>query len=136
MHAEPVVQVGIYRSQLQGPAVAAFRAGPVPFERFQDHAHGGIGIGQTRVQIKRAFRRVCKAKTNERVLMVTCFIVLAGHWLDLYLMVLPPVLKGASPSFGVSEVGRILLQFGIGHMACWPVFMNDVNLDQELPQAV
>ena len=76
-----------------------------------------------------------KAKTNERVPMVACFIVLAGHWLDLYLMVLPPVLKGASPSFGVSEAGGILLQFGLGHMACWPVFMKNVNPDQELPQA-
>ncbi|MBK8573601.1 MAG: hypothetical protein IPN91_13455 [Holophagaceae bacterium] len=76
-----------------------------------------------------------KAKTNERVLMVACFTVLAGHWLDLYLMVLPPVLKGAAPGFGFSEAGGILLQFGVGHMACWPVFMKDVNPDQELPQA-
>lgn len=75
-----------------------------------------------------------KAKTNESVLMVACFIVLIGHWLDLYLMVLPPVLKGAAPAFGASEAGGILLQFGLGHMACWPVFMKNVDPAQELPQ--
>ena len=75
-----------------------------------------------------------KSKTSETVLMVTCFIVLAGHWLDLYLMIMPPVLKGAAPFFGLSEVGGILLLFGLGHLACWPVFMKDVNPEQEVPQ--
>lgn len=76
-----------------------------------------------------------KAKTSERVLLVACFTVLTGHWLDLYLMVMPPVLQGAPPSPGLSEAGGILLQFGLGHMACWPIFMKNVNPDQELPQA-
>lgn len=75
-----------------------------------------------------------KAKTNEFILIVACATVLVGHWLDLYLMVLPPVLKGAIPAFGFSELGGILLQFCLGHMACWPVFMKNVDPLQELPQ--
>ncbi len=76
-----------------------------------------------------------KAKTNETVLLATCTILLAGRWLDLYLQIMPPVLQGGSPGFGASELGGILLQLGLGHMACWPVFMKDVNPAQELPQA-
>lgn len=76
-----------------------------------------------------------KAKTNETVLLVTCAILLAGRWLDLYLQVLPPVLRGGNPGFGLPEVGGILLQLGLGHLACWPVFMKDANPAQELPRA-
>ncbi|MBI4911909.1 MAG: hypothetical protein HY823_04155 [Acidobacteria bacterium] len=75
-----------------------------------------------------------KAKTNENILIATCATLLVGRWVDLYLNVMPAVLKGATPSFGVAEVGGILLQFCLGHMACWPVFMKDANPDQELPQ--
>jgi len=75
-----------------------------------------------------------KAKTSEPVLIIACSIVLVGHWLDLYLCIMPPILKGGSPAFGFSEVGGILLQFCLGHMACWPVFMKNVDPLQELPQ--
>lgn len=75
-----------------------------------------------------------KAKTSERVLLVACFTVLVGHWLDLYLCIMPPVLKGATPAFGFSEAGGILLQFCLGHMACWPVFMKHADPGQEVPQ--
>lgn len=75
-----------------------------------------------------------RSKTNEFILLVACASVLVGHWLDLYLMVLPPVLKGAVPAFGFSEVGGILLQFCLGHMACWPVFMRNEDPLQAVPQ--
>ena len=75
-----------------------------------------------------------KSKTNEFILLAACASVLVGHWLDLYLMVMPPVLKGATPAFGFAEIGGILLQFCLGHMACWPVFMKNVDPLQELPQ--
>lgn len=75
-----------------------------------------------------------KAKTNETVLLATCAILLAGRWLDLYLQIMPPVLQERPLGFGLPELGGILLQLGLGHMACWPVFMKDVNPAQELPQ--
>ncbi len=75
-----------------------------------------------------------ESKTQEQVLLVTCFIILAGHWLDLYLQFMPPVLQGGNPRFGFAEVGGILLQFALGHMACWPVFMKDVDPGQEIPR--
>jgi hypothetical protein len=75
------------------------------------------------------------AKTNETVLLSTCAILLAGRWLDLYLQIMPPVLVGGAPAFGLPELGGILLQLGLGHLACWPAFMKDVNPAQELPQA-
>jgi hypothetical protein len=76
-----------------------------------------------------------KAKTNETVLLATCALLLAGRWLDLYLQIMPPVLRGLGPAFGPAELGGILLQLGLGHLACWPVFMKDANPAQELPQA-
>jgi hypothetical protein len=76
-----------------------------------------------------------KAKTNEAVLLSACAILLAGRWLDLYLQIMPPVLRGGAPAFGLPELGGILLQLGIGHLACWPVFMKDVSPAQELPRA-
>ncbi len=39
-----------------------------------------------------------KAKCNERVLLTACVVVLLGHWLDLYLMVIP--VFGGAPVFG------------------------------------
>lgn len=74
------------------------------------------------------------AKKHETLLLVTCFIILAGHWVDLYLSIMPPVLKGVVPVFGFSEIGGILLQFSLGHIACWPVFMKDMDPGQEVPQ--
>jgi hypothetical protein len=76
-----------------------------------------------------------KAKTREGVLLATCAILLAGRWLDLYLQIMPPVLHGLAPAFGPAELGGILLQLGLGHLACWPVFMKDADPAQELPRA-
>ncbi|HXG94651.1 MAG TPA: nitrate/nitrite transporter [Blastocatellia bacterium] len=47
-----------------------------------------------------------KAKRNESWLMTACIIVLAGHWLDLYLMILPT--SGASWMIGVVDVALVL----------------------------
>lgn len=38
------------------------------------------------------------AKRNERLLLAACVVVLAGHWLDLYTMVIP--IFGGAPVFG------------------------------------
>ena len=43
------------------------------------------------------------AKRNETVLLNVCLVLIVGRWLDLYLMVLPP-LVGNEPKFGVLEV--------------------------------
>ena len=43
-------------------------------------------------------------KRNRRVLATVCVVVLLGRWLDLYLMILPPVL-GDAPGLGLSEAG-------------------------------
>ncbi len=60
-----------------------------------------------------------KAKQNETVLLWAIVILAAGHWLDLYLLVFPPLTKGAAPTFGLPELGGILLTLGIGHLAVW-----------------
>jgi len=75
-----------------------------------------------------------KAKDNETILLIASFIVLTGHWLDVYLMVMPPVMKGVLPPFGFAELGGILIQFSLGHMACWPVFMKNADPGQTLPE--
>lgn len=75
-----------------------------------------------------------RAKAQEGMLLMASFIILVGHWLDLYLQFMPPVLRGANPSFGFAEIGGVLVQFGLGHMACWPVFMKHVDPAQELPR--
>ena len=51
------------------------------------------------------------AKRNRRVLAAVALVVLAGRWLDLYLMILPPF-TGGSPAIGVWEIG--LLAGGAG----------------------
>ncbi|HJV90718.1 MAG TPA: hypothetical protein VJ623_10465 [Holophagaceae bacterium] len=60
-----------------------------------------------------------RAKQDETVLIWAAVILLAGHWLDLYLMVFPPLTKGAPPVFGLAEIGGILLTLGFGHLAVW-----------------
>ena len=42
------------------------------------------------------------AKCNPRVLRIVCLLLLAGHWLDLYMLIMPET--GASPRFGFPEV--------------------------------
>lgn len=54
-----------------------------------------------------------RAKRNGKVLARISLLLLAGHWLDLYLMVRPPLAAGATPPFGLAEAGSLLLMAGI-----------------------
>ncbi len=46
------------------------------------------------------------AKRSESVMMKVAIVVLIGRWVDLYVMIFPPVVKGG-PVFGVWEVAAI-----------------------------
>jgi Ni/Fe-hydrogenase subunit HybB-like protein len=76
-----------------------------------------------------------KAKEHEGILALASLLALAGHWLDVYLMVIPPVMGGVFPPVGLPELGGLLLQFGLAHMVCWPVFVHRVDPDQAVPLA-
>lgn len=52
------------------------------------------------------------AKRSWRVMVRISLVVLAGRWLDLYLMVLPP-LVGDQPACGWPELGGLLLVVGL-----------------------
>lgn len=58
-----------------------------------------------------------KAKQDETVLIWASVILLVGHWLDLYVLVFPAM--GRTPSFGMAELGGILVTLGFGHLAVW-----------------
>ncbi|MBK8727325.1 MAG: hypothetical protein IPL96_15130 [Holophagaceae bacterium] len=61
-----------------------------------------------------------KAKDLESMMLWAGAVVLAGHWLDLYLMIFPPLTGGAAPKLGLPELGGILFTLGLGHLAVWP----------------
>ena len=48
------------------------------------------------------------AKRSPYIMSRVCIVVLLGHWLDLYLMVMPAV-KGGSAIPGLLELGGVLL---------------------------
>ncbi|NLY00099.1 MAG: hypothetical protein GXY83_28705 [Rhodopirellula sp.] len=52
------------------------------------------------------------AKRNWRVMVRISLVILAGRWLDLYLMILPP-LAGTYPAYGFAELGGLLLVAGL-----------------------
>jgi hypothetical protein len=52
------------------------------------------------------------AKRSWRVMVRISLVILAGRWLDLYLMVLPP-LAGDQPACGFAELGGLLLIAGL-----------------------
>lgn len=52
------------------------------------------------------------AKKNPGVLMKVAVIVLLGRWLDLYLMILPPV-SGARPEISAWEIGAAMGMVGV-----------------------
>ncbi|MBU2047157.1 MAG: polysulfide reductase NrfD, partial [Bacteroidetes bacterium] len=49
--------------------------------------------------------RDAKRKTN--MLLVVCIILLCGHWLDYYIMIMPGTL-GEAAGFGIIEIGTII----------------------------
>jgi hypothetical protein len=78
------------------------------------------------------------AKRNPGVLVKVAVVVLAGRWLDLYLMILPP-LAGTTPPFGVWEVGLtigglglFLLVFNRAMRQAAPVPLRDPHLMESL----
>ncbi|GJQ21972.1 MAG: membrane protein [Bacteroidia bacterium] len=52
------------------------------------------------------------AKRSEGVLLRVSIVVLVGHWIDLFWMILPTFMPG-SPSFSIWELGPIVLAAGL-----------------------
>ncbi|MDP6853684.1 MAG: quinol:cytochrome C oxidoreductase [Candidatus Marinimicrobia bacterium] len=64
-----------------------------------------------------------KTKRSEKYLLIASALVLSGHWIDLYLMIFPPLI-GSVPVFGLLEAGTVL---GIAGVLCWAVFSTLSN---------
>ena len=56
------------------------------------------------------------AKCNSAVMFKVALVCLAGRWLDLYLMIMPPLVGGV-PLFGCCEAGMLMLLIGAGGSA-------------------
>jgi len=76
-------------------------------------------------------------KRNPSIMLAVSVVVLVGHWLDLYLMIMPE--HFAQPVFGVLEVGLLLFALGGGLWAFFialqrkPVMpQNDPYLEESL----
>jgi hypothetical protein len=52
------------------------------------------------------------AKRQMIMLKIVCIVVLIGHWMDFYLMIMPGTLRGDS-GFGLMELGTLLVFLGI-----------------------
>lgn len=63
------------------------------------------------------------AKRNPGILLEVCWTILAGRWVDLYLMIFPP-LVGDTPVFGVWEVGFLLGTGGVFFLALFRAFRS------------
>jgi len=84
--------------------------------------------------------RACKR--NDRTMFQVALLLLIGHWLDLFIMVMPATVASATPSFGVWEIGPVA---GIIALFFRIVFntlskhsltpINDPYLVESLPQA-
>ena len=53
-----------------------------------------------------------RTKRNPTILLEVCWTILAGRWVDVYLMIFPP-LVGSNPVFGFWEVGFLLGVWGV-----------------------
>jgi hypothetical protein len=62
-----------------------------------------------------------RSKKNPSVLLEVSWTILAGRWVDLYLMIFPP-LVGSNPVFGVWEVGFLLGTGGVFSLALFRAF--------------
>jgi hypothetical protein len=63
---------------------------------------------------------------NTSILIVVAFIILFGHWLDVYLMVMPGTMQGNS-SIGFMEIGTFLLFLGL-FIFVTATFLQKANL--------
>ncbi len=77
------------------------------------------------------------AKRNERVLLSVCFVVLAGRWLDLFLIIMPETV--GAPSIGWIEVlmpigfaAALLFLFALGLSRASLTPINDPYLKESL----
>ena len=61
-----------------------------------------------------------RAKRSSSILLEVCWTILAGRWVDLYLMIFPP-LVGEHPVFGVWEAGFLLGTGGVFFLALFRV---------------
>lgn len=51
-------------------------------------------------------------KRNDKIMLYMAVVILLGHWLDLYIMVMPTVF-GEMPTFGIWEIGPMLAVLSI-----------------------
>ena len=63
------------------------------------------------------------AKRSSSILLDVCWTILAGRWVDLYLMIFPP-LVGDNPVFGVWEVGFMLGTGGVLFLVLFRAFRS------------
>jgi hypothetical protein len=63
------------------------------------------------------------AKRSRSMLVKICWVVLVGRWVDLYLMIMPPIV-GEQPVFGVWEVGLMLGAASLFFLALFRVLPN------------
>ncbi len=78
------------------------------------------------------------SKRSETVMLRIAVVVLAGRWIDLYVMVYPPV-TGSTPVFGLPEAASILCVGGLCGLLCFrsfaaarPVPRNEPFLQESL----
>lgn len=83
------------------------------------------------------------AKRSPRLLLVVAIVILAGRWVDLYLMILPPLAPRPLAGFGLLELGLAVGALGaflfvvphaLAKRSLLPV--NDPYLMESLPAAV
>ena len=79
-------------------------------------------------------------KKNEGLLLRVCIIILIGHWIDLFWMILPPFMH-AEPLFNVWEIGPIVGAISLFLFLTLKAFskrsivpVNDPMLVESLPQ--
>ncbi len=80
------------------------------------------------------------SKTSDKILLQVSIVLLLGHWLDLYIMVMPVTL-GAEPVFGIWEIGMFV---GMMALFFWVVLrrlqairlvpVNDPYLVESIPE--
>ncbi len=79
-------------------------------------------------------------KRNEKLLLQVSVVLVVGHWLDLYIMVMP-VTFGESPAFGLWEIGLMTGALALFAFTTFrtlekrqPVPVNDPYLVESLPE--